>query len=439
MPLPPGSTGLPLIGETLSFIDNTFGFISTRVREHGPVFRSSILGHPTAFLTGPDACEVWLDEDVIQRQGSFPSNVEALFAGTSLPLLDGAAHRIRKELVLSAFSRKALATYVPTLERLCEAALREFVESAGSVETIPRLKRLALEGIARTVLGVDDDNLVEELLQSYASIASGFTALPIKLPGTAYSKALAARDRVVGKLKSLVEKRMATPGKDGISRMIAARAKNGEALDVDELKLELHHVLLAGLIVYAEFAATLCALTDHPGVRSKLAAEVRSAKPESGWTVEALFDADYLGRVVMEVKRTTPNVPVSFGRAKREFSFGGCTVPEGWFVFMATFENNLSKQAFTEPEKFDPERYAPPRSEHEKHAHAFVPQGAGTMMNHKCAGYDLSTVFMQLFAAALVDSFEWELPEQDRSLRFDKLPPEPKSGLVVSMRRKRET
>src|SRR5438132_638035 len=41
--LPPGNMGLPLIGETLSFINNVFGFLETRQKRYGNIFKSSVL------------------------------------------------------------------------------------------------------------------------------------------------------------------------------------------------------------------------------------------------------------------------------------------------------------------------------------------------------------------------------------------------------------
>ena len=52
-PLPPGSNGLPLLGETLAFANNPFAFIHQRRARFGDVFRTSILGSPTVFFVGP--------------------------------------------------------------------------------------------------------------------------------------------------------------------------------------------------------------------------------------------------------------------------------------------------------------------------------------------------------------------------------------------------
>ncbi|CAL9008337.1 unnamed protein product, partial [Prunus brigantina] len=56
--LPSGSFGLPLIGESISFIrraqkqDKTDEWIQTRIRKYGPVFKTSLMGSKTVVLTG---------------------------------------------------------------------------------------------------------------------------------------------------------------------------------------------------------------------------------------------------------------------------------------------------------------------------------------------------------------------------------------------------
>jgi hypothetical protein len=63
--LPPGSLGLPVLGETLSFLFDP-QFIEKRYGQYGPIFKSRILGRPTVFMVGPEAVEL---EELIQRHG----------------------------------------------------------------------------------------------------------------------------------------------------------------------------------------------------------------------------------------------------------------------------------------------------------------------------------------------------------------------------------
>jgi cytochrome P450 len=106
--IPPGSDGLPLVGETLAFAKNPFRFIEERLAAHGRVFRSNVLGRKTVVVAGADAAGQFIDNDLVMREGSMPPHVQELFGGRSLPLLDGETHRVRKNLVLQAFSRAAM-------------------------------------------------------------------------------------------------------------------------------------------------------------------------------------------------------------------------------------------------------------------------------------------------------------------------------------------
>lgn len=433
MRLPPGSSGLPLAGETLPFLGDIFGFISRRTAAHGHVFRSHILGSPTVFISGPQVMEKWLDEKLIQREGAFPPPVQELFGGPGiLPLMDGALHQARKRIILAGFSRAALASYLPALQGLIEELLARWV-ARGPSPVLDDLKLLAIRGICTNVLGATGEE-VAQLVADYQFVFRAFTALPIKLPGTPFGKGLKARDRILATYQRLVDEHQKKPGDDGLSRILAAEAPDGTRITARQAALELHHIVLAGYIVYAELAAMLVQLAHDPAVREKASAEVRAQSSHGPITPAQLRQMPFLLQVVNELKRTTPNVPVAFGRARSEFELNGYTIPAGWSVMMAVVEHNFDG-IFSEPGKFDPDRFSPERAEEKRHPHAFAPQGAGAMEGHKCAGYDYSTVFMQVFAVVLLRDFAWELPPQDLRLKFSLIPPEQKSGLVVRLRK----
>jgi len=433
--LPPGSSGLPLLGETLPFISDMFGFIRTRTQRYGPVFRSNILGHPTAFISGPEVTAQWLDESKIQRADSFPAPVRQLFGGPGiLPLMDGPEHRQRKELLMAAFTREALASYLPELQRIIESALSRWATGI-ELPLLPELKLLAVEGICANVLGMSSGAELERLVADYGVLFKGFTGLPLNLPGFSFHAALQARDRILAQLAEQVQRHQAGKYDDGLSRVLAARTADGRGMAPADATKEMHHVVLAGVIVFAELGAMMLELARHPGVREKVVAEVKAAAPAGPVTPVQMRQMTYLDQVIMEVKRTCPNVPVSFGRARVPIHIGEATIPAGWNVMMAVGEHNRNA-IFTEPEKFDPDRFGEPRAEQRRHPHAFAPQGAGSVLGgHKCAGYDYSTVFIQLFTMLLVRGYAWEIPPQDLSVNRALVPPELRSGLRVVIRK----
>jgi cytochrome P450 len=433
--LPPGSDGLPLLGETLSFIRDVFGFIHQRSERYGPVFRTHLLGKPTVFISGPQLAEKWLDPALIERAGALPANLLELFGGDAniVPLLDGEAHRRRKQILLSAFTHDAIASYLARLQRTMEEHLAGWA-AAGEMAITEDLKRLAIEGICGAVLGLEPGDELRQLLDDYGRVGAAFVGLPIDLPGTAYRAGLKARDRILAVLREQVRKHEQQPRNDGLSRILGAAMAAGEPLPIDTAAREMHHFVLAGVIVFAELAAIVHELHEHAEVRERIIAEVRAQAPTGLITPAQLRQTPYLLQVVNEVKRTCPNVPMSFGRARESIELNGYVVPPGWLVMMAVGESNRNG-VFTNPSIFDPERFGPARAEQQRHPHAFMPQGAGELSGHKCAGYDFSTVMMQLFAILLVRGYTWQLPPQDLGMRWNRIPPEYKSGLVVRARK----
>jgi cytochrome P450 len=194
---------------------------------------------------------------------------------------------------------------------------------------------------------------------------------------------------------------------------------------------ELHHLFLAGFIIFALFGATIVALTEHPDVRKRLAASVASLSATP--TTAELVTNSYLMNVVDEVRRLTPVVPVVFGRARRAFSVDGFTIPAGWRVAAAVWTHDREAASFADPERFDPDRFAA-RSTETVDAYAYAPQGAGPADGHRCPGFDLTTVFMALFTARLVHDLCWELPLQDLTPDWSLVPPVPRDGLRAVVR-----
>jgi cytochrome P450 len=431
-PLPPGSDGLPLLGETLAFAKNPFDFIHQRRARYGDVFRTSILGKPTVFIAGPARTGIWLDETKVQRAGAMPANLMALFGGHPdiVPLLDGEAHAQRKRSLLAAFSAEAIAGYLPGLQGRIESLLAKWLAN-GQGPVTADLKTLAIESLSGAIFGLEPGSELTRLLADNAILAKAFVALPISLPGTAYSKGLQARDRLLALLGQIAQRHIDSPPArpDGLTRILAAAREAGAPLDARTAAREMHHFLLAGMIVYAELAATLRALHEHSDVGERLRAEVLANAPSGPVGPAQLRAMPYLMQVVDEVKRSCPNVPMSFGRARSAIDVAGYTIPQDYLVMMAVYESNLDP-IFTAPEKFDPERFSPGRDEKKRAPDAFMPQGAGAMTFHKCAGYDFATVMMQLFAVLASRTAKWDLPAQDLSLHWV-VPPEHKSGLVV--------
>ncbi len=332
--------------------------------------------------------------------------------------------------VSAALSREAIESYVPVMTRFIDAAFARWTQ-AGEIGWNDELKRLAIETLGAVFTSAEPGPDLVALVKRCEIIACAFTALPIPLPGTAYTQGVRAKNEALAYYRGLVRAHRERAYDDGLARLLAARGADGAALSDDQAAGELHHLFLAGFIVFAQFVATIVRLTENPNVRVRLAADTAtlSATPTAG----ELTAVPYLMQVVDEVRRLTPIVPIVFGKARRAFVVDGYEIPAGWGVAAAVWTNDREAATYADPERFDPDRFGA-RAEQASHPFAYTPQGAGPPEGHRCPGFDLTAVFMALFTARLVRGYTWELPQQDLTPNWALIPPAPRDGLRAVVR-----
>jgi cytochrome P450 len=296
------------------------------------------------------------------------------------------------------------------------------------------LRKLAIEVICLNLLGLEPGPGTDRVCQDYGTVLRGIVSLPLGIPGTPYGRARAARDRLLAEIRELVRARRAEPTGDGLSRILLSRAPDGRACTDDEAVLEVHHVVMAGFIVYALMAEAMRRLAEDRALAERCAQEVRQLAPAGApLSLNSLRHLVASTEVVNETKRLVPLVPLAFGRARQSFVCDGYRVPEGWRVYLALSLRNRDPAVWSEPERFEPSRFGAERAEHNDHPLAFIPQGAGPPTGHQCLGLEYSTVLTLTFLALLVRDYEWDLPDQNLSYRWNTIPPEPRDGLRVGL------
>jgi cytochrome P450 len=432
-PLPPGSMGLPLVGETLAFGHNPWAFLQERRQRHGNVFKSSLFGRKIVFLAGTEGSEAFYNDENISRANAHPFPLVQMFGGINMEMYDGPRHFALKSMALTAFDAAAIAGYLPDMQHLIEAKLEQ-LSQAGEFSAIAELRRLAIEVICGSVLGVAPGPQTEAMARDYATVVPGLIAIPLPLPGTTYSRAIAARNRVLAHIRAAIAEKRRKPGADALSRLLTAKAADGRTYTDDEALLEAHHMVIAGFIVYGLMCETVRRLAERGELRARCADEVRQHAASGPLIMEGLSKLTTATNVVLESKRHVPLVPIAMGRAQKTFVCGGCRIPQDWSVYLALSLINSDCTIYTRPEEFDPDRFA--RGEHRKHPMAFIPQGAEPPTGHRCLGLDYSTVLSLAFLALLVRGYDWELPPQDIDYNWQKVPPEPRDGLRVRLRAK---
>jgi cytochrome P450 len=429
-PLPPGSLGLPIIGETLSFLLDR-NFADKREQEFGSIYKTNILGRKTIFMTGAEANKFILSShiDHFSWGQGWPENFRKLL-GESLFLQDGEEHQRNRKLLMPAFHGQALVNYTQTMEEIIQKYLQKW-HSQENFTWFPELKQMTFEIASVLLLGTTPGEQTEQLSQWFTDLTNGlFAIFPIEASWTKYGKAIAARDRLLDYLDEEIERRKSNPGKDTLGLMLQTSDENGDYLTREEIKVQALLMLFAGHETTTSMLTSLCmSLAQNPNLLAKARKEQKDLGIEGELTLEKLKQMTYLDQILKEVERLYPPVGGGFRGVVKPFTFQGYYVPKGWIVSYRIISSHQDSQIFSNPKTFDPDRFSPERAEHKKKEYSLVGFGGGPRF---CLGYAFAQMEMKIFASLLLRYCQWDiLPDQD--LTLEPIPTlHPKSGLKVT-------
>lgn len=429
-PLPPGRSGLPWIGESLSIVRSNHAFYTDRVARYGPIFRTRLFGSDFVVFSGHEAFHAFATDPRIQRGDADPITAEQIFVN-SLALIDGTEHHTRKEVMLAAIGyRSAIQAYLPKMQELLQRTIDEW-KATGTASVRADLRVFAARLCAAQYTGDESPEAVDELNRITADMREAFMTLPLPIPGTTYGRAIKGRRRLVEIIAELLERHLDFDHDDVVSRMIAAA--HGAGVPVDKLKGDILHLMFAGQGGYfVPLTLVTMIVGQHPEIMERARAEVLAVTPDGPITLAQLDRLEYLGRISKELRRYfAMNSATFFGRVTAPMEVGGYRIPAGWGAIGGIHINMRNPEVFPDPDTFDPDRFLPDR-EAARPPGSYVPHGDGDPTHHRCPGEDIVTVAVKMYLALLLRECSWTIPPQDLSLT-NELFPLPASGLRIDV------
>ncbi len=438
LPLPPGSMGLPLVGETLNFLFDR-EYADKRRVQYGDISKSHILGRPTVLMMGAEANQFILSTrmDCFSWREGWPPTFQELL-GNSLFLQEGAEHQRNRKLLLPAFHGKALEGYLETMVSLTQEYAARW-EAQRSFAWLGEMKKLTFAIASQLLIGSSSGAMTDRLSQWFTDLTNGLFALPFLRWGwTPYGKALRARDALLAHLEQVIHDRLEHPTQDALGLLVQAQDEHGDRLTLEELKVQALLMLFAGHETTTSLLTSLVmVLAQYPDILKRARQEQRDlmAQWESSSaqvTMAQLKQMPYLDQVIKEVERLFPPVSGGFRGVVKPFEFKGYRVPQGWSVVYRIDAAHKDDRHFTNPMQFDPDRFSPERAEHKGTDFSLVTFGGGPRI---CLGMAFAQMEMKTIAALLLRHYSWDLvPHQDLTLvRIPTL--HPRSGLQVCFAR----
>ena len=178
--------------------------------------------------------------------------------------------------------------------------------------------------------------------------------------------------------------------------------------------------LIAGHYVGSATSFALYELMANPELAERIAAEADALFADgdpaaASFRMEAI---DVTHRFVMENLRLHPVIPVHNRTAANAFEVAGKLVPARSTVMVSFPASHFMAEHFEAPDKFDIDRFAPPRNEHRKRG-AYQPFGIGT---HTCLGSRFTELAMVANLLLLTHHLELEMVPASYKLKLSPLP-----------------
>lgn len=421
--MPPGTLGLPFVGETLQLIaayktENPEPFIDERVNRYGPIFTTHVFGEPTVFSTDPETNRFIVQNDGKLFDCSYPGSISNLLGKHSLLLMKGALHKKMHSLTMSFANSTIIRDHLLVdIDRLVRLNMDSWTDRIFLME---EAKKITFELTVKQLMSFDPGEWSESLRKEYVLVIEGFFSVPVRLFSSTYRRAITARTKVAEALKLIVRQRRAKleggeKKKDMLGALLAGDDKFSDEQIVD--------FLLALLVAGYETTSTIMTLavkflTETPLALAQLKEEhegIRAKKSET----EPLLWTDYKSMpftqcVVNETLRVANIISGVFRRAMTDINIKGYTIPKGWKVFASFRAVHLNQNHFKDARSFNPWRWQN-KTGVSTPANVFTPFGGGPRL---CPGYELARAELSVFLHHLVTRFSWDPAEEDKLVFF---------------------
>ncbi|XP_041830064.1 cytochrome P450 26A1 [Melanotaenia boesemani] len=417
-PLPPGSMGLPFIGETLQLILQRRKFLRMKRQKYGYIYRTHLFGNPTVRVTGADNVrQILLGEHRLVTV-QWPASVRTILGSETLSNVHGSQHKTKKKAIMRAFSREALELYIPVIQEEVQAAVKEWLARDSCVLVYPEMKRLMFRIAMRILLGFELEQIKtheQQLVDAFEEMIKNLFSLPIDIPFSGLYRGLRARNFIHSKIEENIKKKVQESEKglkhrDALQQLIDSSKKNGEPFSMQAIKESATELLFGGHETTASTATSLVMFLGlHPEVVDRLRQELME-KREHGvdlqsLNIESLEQLKYAGCVIKETLRINPPVPGGFRVALRTFKLNGYQIPKGWNVIYSICDTHDVAEIFPHKEDFQPERFlTKPFTDASRFQ--YIPFGGGSRM---CVGKEFAKVLLKIFLVEVVTKCHWTL------------------------------
>ncbi|CAM4706733.1 unnamed protein product [Lepidochelys kempii] len=282
LPLPKGSMGWPFFGETLHWLVQGSSFHSSRREKYGHVFKTHLLGKPVVRVTGAENVRKILlgEHSLVSTQ--WPQSTQIILGSNTLLNSTGELHRQRRKILARVFSRAALESYLPGIQKVVSWELRGWCREPGSIAVYSSAKTLTFRVAARVLLGLSlDEKQFKDLAKTFEQLVENLFSLPLNIPFSGLRKGIKARNMLHEYMEKAIMEKLQRKNSEGhgdaLDFLINSAKEHGKEFTMQELKESAIELIFAAFFTTASASTSLILLLlKHPSAIEKIRQELVS-------------------------------------------------------------------------------------------------------------------------------------------------------------------
>jgi cytochrome P450 len=433
-----GDRGLPVVGHLIEMMRGGPNYLLFLYETKGPVIFGDSPVLPGVAALGPDAAQVIYsnrNKDYSQ-QGWVP--VIGPFFNRGLMLLDFEEHMFHRRIMQEAFVRSRLVGYVEQMDEVVSQVIaNDWVADDSRFLLYPAMKELTLDIASMVFMGHEpgtDRELVTKVNSAFTmTVRAGTAIIRTAVPPFTWWRGLKARKLLEDYFAERVRERRGNEGNDLLTVLCQTEDEDGNRFSDEDI---VNHMIFLMMAAHDTSTTTATNMAYQLAASPHWQQRCRDESDRLGdgpLDIESLEKLESLDLVMNESIRLVTPVQWAMRRTVRDTELLGHYLPEGTNVTAFPGVNHLLPEIWTDPMKFDPERFTEPRNEHKRHRHAWTPFGGGA---HKCIGMTFGQLEVKTIMHRLLRRYRLELPKPNYQAKWDyRTIPLPMDGMPIVLRR----
>ena len=432
-----GNAGLPVMGHLIEVFRGGPDYVLETYRKFGPVHYSKTPALNAVAALGPDATqEVFANRNKDFSTGAWKSVIGPFF-NRGLLLMDFDEHMHHRRIMQEAFTRTRLSGYIEHMDTVASAVVgRDWPANDPRFLFMPAVKELTLDIASVVFMGHQpgsDRDLVTTINKAFTTtVRAGGAIIRTPVPPFKWWRGLEARKVLEDYFIERVRARRDAEGTDMLTVLCHTTDDDGNSFSDADIA---NHMIFLMMAAHDTSTSTLTTMAYHLAANPQWQDRCRDEGARIGdgpLDIEALDKLETLDLVVNESLRMMTPLPFNIRRAVRDTEILGHYIPAGTNVNLWPGMNHRLPELWDSPERFDPDRFAEPRSEHKRHRYAFAPFGGGA---HKCIGMVFGQLEIKTVMHRLLRRYRLELPRAGYTPRYDYAGmPVPMDGMPITLR-----